>query len=507
MTGDQQRAYADQLRQKQAALMAQIGSMGGAQLAGLTNATNALVVEISANQAAAIAQLPGVAQVLPVGQYKLDLSTTVPYIGATALQGLGVNGTGVTVAVLDSGVDFMHYDLGGTGVLADYTTCYAQNAVAPSGLCASYFGPAAPKVIGGHDFVGENWTGAAPNTVLQPDPNPIARAVTGGHGTNVSDIILGRLGVAPGAKTYAYKVCSAVSSSCSGVAILQGFDRALDPNADGDLSDAVDVINLSLGASYGQRENSSVQAANNASLVGSVVVVSAGNSANRPFITGSPSTATSAISVAQTQVPTATGVPLIINPPATIARTIVNTATLPWALVGAGFSGNVRSTAASPASPPGNDGCNGVSLPPLAGFVALIRRGTCAIGEKVTNATLAGAVGVLIDNNAGGDPPSFAQGGTGPFGPTLILSLADGNLIRSRLAAETINVSTGAPVSAAGSLVTTSSRGPNMQLGMIKPDIGAPGASLSADVGTGTGRSVFGGTSGAAPMVAGAAAL
>ena len=41
----------------------------------------------------------------------------------------------------------------------------------------------------------------------------------------------------------------------------------------------------------------------------------------------------------------------------------------------------------------------------------------------------------------------------------------------------------------------------------IKPDIAAPGASLSAEVGTGKGETPFSGTSGAAPMVAGAVAL
>ncbi len=138
----------------------------------------------------------------------------------------------------------------GPGSVADYNTCYAQKDVAPSGICADYFGPGAPKVIGGFDFVGETW----PNAALAPDPNPIAAAGTGGHGTHVADIILGKSadgahkGVAPGAKLYAVKVCSAVSSSCSGTAILQGVDFALDPNGDGDLSDAVDVMNLSLGA-------------------------------------------------------------------------------------------------------------------------------------------------------------------------------------------------------------------------------------------------------------------
>ena len=41
----------------------------------------------------------------------------------------------------------------------------------------------------------------------------------------------------------------------------------------------------------------------------------------------------------------------------------------------------------------------------------------------------------------------------------------------------------------------------------IKPEIGAPGASVSAVAGTGTGTEAFGGTSGATPMVTGAAAL
>jgi len=515
LTGDQQRAYVAQLTQKQATLASQVGMLGGRTLAQLNKATNALVVEVAANQAPVIARLPGVAEVLAVGEFKLDLTATVPYIGATAVQQLGVDGTGVRVAVLDSGVDFMHYNLGGTGSVADFNTCYAQNLVAPSGICANFYGPAAPKVIGGYDFVGETWTGTAPNNVLQPDPNPIARLGTGGHGTNVADIILGKSadgvwkGVAPGAKLLAVKVCSAISSSCSGTAILQGIDWALDPNGDNDLSDAVDVINMSLGASYGQRENPSVYSINLASQFGVTVVVSAGNSANRPFITGSPSTATSAISVAQTQIPSATAVPLIISAPVSIARTIAGTNTVPWAT--GSFAGNVRATAANPAAPAATDGCALLPAGSLTGFVAIVRRGSCSISDKVTRAANAGAVGIIVDNNTPGDPPSFSQGSAiagGALIPTIVLSLSDGGLLRARLAAlDVVTVATGTPLAAVGSLAATSSRGPNMGLGMLKPDIGAPGASTSAQVGTGNGNSVFGGTSGAAPMVAGSAAL
>ena len=56
-------------------------------------------------------------------------------------------------------------------------------------------------------------------------------------------------------------------------------------------------------------------------------------------------------------------------------------------------------------------------------------------------------------------------------------------------------------------MVGSSSRGPVMGTNEAGPDIGAPGASVSAIAGTGTEMGPFGGTSGAAPMVSGAAAL
>src|SRR4029077_11561110 len=57
------------------------------------------------------------------------------------------------------------------------------------------------------------------------------------------------------------------------------------------------------------------------------------------------------------------------------------------------------------------------------------------------------------------------------------------------------------------SVVSTSARGPSYSFNSIKPEIGAPGASVSAEAGTGTGTTSFGGTSGATPMIAGSAAL
>ena len=62
-------------------------------------------------------------------------------------------------------------------------------------------------------------------------------------------------------------------------------------------------------------------------------------------------------------------------------------------------------------------------------------------------------------------------------------------------------------LSLAGSLASTSSRGPRFDDNIVKPEIGAPGASISAMSGSFTGTAAFGGTSGAAPMVTGAAAI
>lgn len=112
--------------------------------------------------------------------------------------------------------------------------------------------------------------------------------------------------MAPGALIHAVKVCSAVSSPCSGIAILQGFEYALDPNGDGDMSDAVDIINFSIGSSYGLPfDDDSSQAVNAAAALGVLVVVSAGNSGDLPYVTGTPAAAVGALSVANTKVPSA----------------------------------------------------------------------------------------------------------------------------------------------------------------------------------------------------------
>lgn len=494
---------------RQGDLMDQLKGMGAQELGRVHIAHNAVAVKVDATSLAAIAQLSGVQAVRPVVDYQLDLSETVPYVGGTAAQAAGFTGAGVKVAVLDSGIDYTHKNLGGPGTTAAYAAAYGANPLDAKNKTRDGLFPTA-KVVGGYDFVGEDW----PNGPEVPDEDPIDYE---GHGTHVADIIGGRSadgthkGMAPNALLYAVKVCSAVSSSCSGVALLKGMDFALDPNGDGNTDDAVDVINMSLGSSYGQIEDDLTLAATNAVKLGTVVVVSAGNSANLPYIVGSPSTGVGVISVAQTQVPSAKAVPLVVNSPAAVAGIYGNSATLDYAPIGAGVTGNVAffGRGCPAGSVAGQAGADPV-LNAVAGKIALIDRGACSVSLKVDNAVKSGATGVLIGLVADGDAVSFSFGGGTAFKPTLVIQQVLAARIKARLTAGdvvSVSMSPAAAIPLAGSMASTSSRGPAMSTQHIKPEIGAPGASISAEAGTGSGQTAFGGTSGAAPMVAGAAAL
>ncbi|MDP1899084.1 MAG: S8 family serine peptidase [Rubrivivax sp.] len=504
MTLAQRQAYMASIKSKQDALMAQIRALGGTELARVGKAYNALVISADASKLAQIAKLPGVTALRPVIDHQISLTTTVPYIGAKALQDLGLTGAGVKIAVLDSGIDYTHKYLGGSGLVADFTVAAAAAAGAPP---AGLFPTA--KVIGGYDFVGENW----PNTPLAPDANPIDAGIASSHGTHVADIAAGasldgtHKGVAPGAQLYAVKVCSSVSTSCSGVAILQGLDWVMDPRGDLSFIGAADVVNLSLGANYGQRENPSTEAVSNVVRFGIVTAVAAGNAGDRPYIVSSPSNAAEAISVAQTAMPTAGAIPLVVNSPPSIAGVYSNTATVDWAPIVSGFTGNVRRAGATGSL--ASLACTPADTIDFTGTVALIDRGTCSISVKVANAAAKGAMGVLISLVAAGDAITFSYGGGAPLVETLVITQATGTTLKGALASGdvSVTVSLANSISLAGSMASTSARGPNYNFSTIKPEIGAPGASVSAVNGTGTGAGGFGGTSGATPMIAGSAAL
>jgi len=222
---------------------------------------NGLALGIGSKEAATLKRAGY--RIYPDAEVKAVLYDSVPLINADEVwllldpEGVAVTGKGKTIAIIDTGIDYTHPDLGGCiGV-----TC---------------------KVIGGYDFVNN-------------DADPMDDM---GHGTHVASIAAGDgvlKGVAPGGSLLAYKVMNKQGSGYFSD-IIAGIDRALDPNQDGDLSDAANVINLSLGG-WGDPDDPMSQAVDNAVSAGTVVAVAAGNWGPTETTIASPGAARKAITV------------------------------------------------------------------------------------------------------------------------------------------------------------------------------------------------------------------
>ena len=169
---------------------------------------------------------------------KTFIENSVPYVGTEIPRIDGFDGTGIKIAVIDTGVDFNHPDLLGWGKDG--------------------------KVIGGYNFVQENQ--------LPMDSN--------GHGTKVAGIIAADgnvVGVAPKAKILAYKV-SEDGEGVSSELISGAIEKAIE--------DEADIINISLGVN---RTNSKIDNAVNYALEkGIFVVTAAGNDGPELKTIGSP---------------------------------------------------------------------------------------------------------------------------------------------------------------------------------------------------------------------------
>ncbi|MBM4431018.1 MAG: hypothetical protein FJ026_11830 [Chloroflexi bacterium] len=224
---------------------------------------NGLAVSVRQDDVARIAALPGVRQVHPDTEVHALLEDSVPLIGADQVwtmldpSGQPVTGKGIRVAVLDTGIDYTHPDLGGG------------------------FGPGF-KVAGGYDFVND-------------DPDPMDDRF---HGTHCAGILAANgtvKGVAPEATLYAYKVLNAEGSG-SGSDIMAGIERATNPDGDPTTDDAVDVISMSLGGS-GNPDDPLAQAVDAAFAEGVVVVVAAGNEGSAYGSVQSPGVARKAFTV------------------------------------------------------------------------------------------------------------------------------------------------------------------------------------------------------------------
>lgn len=524
------RAQLARIKGAQQRVLAQLNGAGrnARVLYSVQTAYNGIAAKIDAGilpQLRANADIKAVHR-LPI--HSIENSTSVPFIkGVDAWVATGGNvGQGVKIAVIDTGVDYTHANFGGPGTVAAYTG-NNRNIIEPGTF------PTA-KVVGGKDFAGDAYTGT---NVPVPDPDPLD---CNGHGSHVagtaaglgvngdgttflgpydtttpfSSFLIGP-GVAPRADLYALKIFG-----CSGSTGLttQAINFAVDPNGDGDPSDHLDVINMSLGANFGTATDSSAVASTNAALAGVIVVTAAGNGGDTHYIMSSPATSSRALSVANIVDFGIQNAVLPVNSPAAIAG---NKAALPAAfnpVVAAttNVTGNVKlandgSTDPFPGSAPGTvgtltDACQTFPAGFFTGQLALVDRGGgCGFTVKVKNAQDAGATGVIVANNVAG---TISMGGTDPTITiqSLSIQLADGNAIKAQLAGgvnATIRITT-----LADTVSASSSRGARRQDGGAKPEISAPGTNIiSTGMGTGNQPATISGTSMATPHIAGSMAL
>ena len=133
------------------------------------------------------------------------------------------------------------------------------------------------------------------------------------------------------------------------------------------------------------------------------------------------------------------GTPLLkINSPAGIAGNYeVGAASFGAALTVGGITGNVVQAIdpADGSGPATTDGCSALTnAAAVAGNIAIIDRGTCGFAVKAKNAQDAGAIAVIIADNAAGSPPA-GLGGSDPLVviPAVRVTLDDGNAIKAQL--------------------------------------------------------------------------
>ncbi|UNI22558.1 hypothetical protein JDV02_008437 [Purpureocillium takamizusanense] len=177
----------------------------------------------------------------------------------------GINGTGIKVAILDSGIDYNHSDLGGC------------------------FGPGC-LVSFGADLSGD------PHSDSDAPEIPMDCMVPNGHGTGVAGVLAGRTnafgfgGVAPGVSVGSYKVID-----CHGKVrtdrVIEAINKAFD--------DGADIISITFELPIAWRYSPVAVAISRVVHSGTMCIVTAGNSGELgPFHSRALASANGAISAA-----------------------------------------------------------------------------------------------------------------------------------------------------------------------------------------------------------------
>ncbi|MEN3306416.1 MAG: minor extracellular serine protease Vpr [Micromonosporaceae bacterium] len=505
---------------------------------------NGLAVKMSAANAERVRSMPGVRGVTPDIAYRADMFSTPGQIGApalwNALGGQANAGSGVKVAIIDSGIFVRRAADGSFAGNPCFTdagyhaprgypkgdTRFTNNKVI---VARSFFRPDDPPVAGD-------------DTPIQgPDDSPHGTHVAGTVACNANtpatfqgaNVTLS--GVAPHAFLMNYKVFYASRSTedfqngnAYTVELVAAIEQAV--------RDGADVISNSWSSTYQNTlawPDPMVQAAENAVDAGVTMVFANSNAGPDEATTGSPANSPKVIGVgAVTKNTTIVPGAVDVTGPAPVPTTLTNLAVGP-----AAFGPQVTTTLGPAQYVPAeivaaNHSALGCSLAgdtspfpagSLTGKIALIERGTCNFSEKVFNAQRGGAAAAFVFNSvAGGDnlqglTPGVHAGDVTI--PSWFLRRSNGLAMRDFATAHPGQVQAKfsyAPQVAPNTgdvMAGFSSRGPTQDK-LLKPDLVAPGVDvLSAGFAAGafpanvTGFGSASGTSMATPHVAGAAAL
>jgi len=443
---------------------------------------------------------PGVTLVEPSLTYAPTMNRSVDVINApaawTAVGGVAKAGAGIKVGVLDTGIDQTH------PFLTDSTL------TPPAGF--PKFDPGNQQFTSRKVIVARVYFTGKPGSftarALQDHGTHVSGTIAGVNGTTAPangkfPAVIGLTGVAPKAFLGNYNVFPGQTGSATSHDIAQAIEDAV--------KDGMDVINMSLGGGIRGFQDQLTVASNRAAQAGVVVAIAAGNSGPGVNTVESPGQAADAITACASTNNHFFGINVTVG--ATTFGAAVGDFNAFDPAVTAQLA-NWNGTAAGAAAGAATQACTPVPAGTHTGKIVVIDRGVCTFSTKIRNARNAGAAGVLVVNNAPGDPAAMGQDGTPdqPATPAVMLGLSDRGAIRTAAASSTSASANGTAftevlTSNENFLAGFSSRGPANLLD-IKPDVCAPGVNVLSSVLHGE-FEMFQGTSMATPHVAGSSAL
>ncbi|MFD1393584.1 S8 family serine peptidase [Lacticaseibacillus jixianensis] len=480
---------------------------------------NGFATKVKIQDLSKVAQLPGVKSVtLAKVYYKSETSANDMANVSTVWSSYKYKGQGTVVSIIDTGIDPNHKDM---RLSKDTKVKLTEDDVTDFTKQAGYGKYFTDKVPYGHNYADNN------ETITDDDPEEQ-------HGMHVSGIVAANgtgsdpttsvQGVAPEAQLLAMKAFSNSDSSATtdSTSVIGAIDDSAKLGAD--------VLNMSLGSTSGEQttDDPEIAAIENAVDAGTAAVISAGNAGttgsdqagvNTDFYgnpdletVGAPGTARSATTVASAENTKTINTAITIAAPDgtnILGPEITQTAA---GIDLAAFNGKQFVVVDDGTGQPGIGTPDQFANVDVKGKIAIVKRGETNFTEKQANAKAAGAAGVIIINNAGGDTPLTSASYDAGF-PTAGLSTNSGAKLVAYLAQNpdaALNVTIGLKqmdnaAAATDKMSTFTSYGPVSDLS-FKPDITAPGGNIWSTQNN-NGYTNLSGTSMASPFIAGTQAL